>query len=103
MLPAEVCLRLGQCRDSLVLTALGHRSGLVSLLASAVGIAVSLTLGWLIDTYLAPMYGIESLYVVDAGVYLSVVLLALALGVLAGVVPARRATRVDPIDVLREA
>jgi putative ABC transport system permease protein len=75
----------------------------VSLLASAVGIAVSLTLGWLIDTYLAPMYGIESLYVVDAGVYLSVVLLALALGVLAGVVPARRATRVDPIDVLREA
>jgi ABC-type antimicrobial peptide transport system permease subunit len=49
------------------------------------------------------MYGIESLYVVDAGVYLSVVLLALARGVLGGVVPARRATRVDPIDVLREA
>jgi putative ABC transport system permease protein len=76
---------------------------LVSLLASVVGIAVSLTLGWLIDTYLAPLYGIESLYVVDARIFLTVVLLALVLGVTAGLVPANRATRVDPVDVRRVA
>lgn len=75
----------------------------VSLLASAVGIGVSLTLGWLIDTYLAPIYGIESLYVVDVQVFFRVVLLALVLGVVAGLAPARRATRVDPVEVLREA
>ena len=76
---------------------------LVSLLASVVGIAVSLTLGWLIDTYLSPLYGIESMYVADARVFLTVMLLALALGIGAGLAPARRATRADPVDVLREA
>jgi ABC-type antimicrobial peptide transport system permease subunit len=86
-----------------ILLLIAGEAMLVSLLASVVGITVSLTLGWLIDTYLAPLYGIESLYVVDAGVFLTVVLLALVLGVLAGLAPARRATRVDPVDVLREA
>jgi ABC-type lipoprotein release transport system permease subunit len=72
-------------------------------LATIFGIAFSLVLGWLIDTYLAPSYGIESLYVADAPLFLTVLLLALALGLLAGLVPARRATRVDPVEVLREA
>lgn len=76
---------------------------LVTLFASIVGIAFSLALGLLIDTYLAPFYGIESLYAVEAQSFLTVLLLALALGLLAGLAPARRATRVDPVDVLREA
>ena len=75
----------------------------VMLLATIVGVAFSLGLGWLIDASLAPMYGIESLYVADASLFLTVLALALALGVLAGLVPARRATRVDPVEVLREA
>ena len=75
----------------------------VVLLATIIGIAFSLAMGWLIDTYLAPLYGIESLYVADAPLFPTVLLLALALGLLAGLVPARRATRVDPVEVLREA
>jgi ABC-type antimicrobial peptide transport system permease subunit len=75
----------------------------VSVLASLVGIGVSLALGWLIDTLLAPNFGIESLYAADAGLFLLVGGLALAVGLLAGLGPARRATQVDPVDVLREA
>ena len=75
----------------------------VIVLATVIGIAFSLAMGWLIDAYLAPMYGIESLYVADAPLFLAVLVLALALGMVAGLVPARRATRVDPVEVLREA
>jgi ABC-type lipoprotein release transport system permease subunit len=71
--------------------------------ATVVGILFSLSLGWLIDTYLAPLYGIESLYAADAWLFLEVMGLALGLGLLAGLGPARRATRVDPVEVLREA
>jgi ABC-type antimicrobial peptide transport system permease subunit len=41
--------------------------------------------------------------VVDAGLFEAVFVLALALGVISGILPARQATRVDPVDVLREA
>jgi ABC-type lipoprotein release transport system permease subunit len=75
----------------------------VILLATVIGVAFSLSMGWLIDAYLAPFYGIESLYVADAQLFLTVLALALTLGLLAGLVPARRATRVDPVEVLREA
>ena len=76
---------------------------LVTVLASVAGILLSLGLGWLIDTYLAPAYSIETLYAPGATTFISVVLIALALGLLAGLAPARRATRVDPVVVLREA
>lgn len=68
-----------------------------------VGVGVSTILGWAIDTYVAPEYGVESFYTADAGLFLTVFALALVLGVVAGLGPARRATRVDPVEVLREA
>jgi putative ABC transport system permease protein len=76
---------------------------LVIAAATVVGIMFSLMLGWLIDTYLAPVYGIESLYAADAWLFLEVLGLALGLGLMAGLAPARRATHVDPVEVLREA
>jgi ABC-type lipoprotein release transport system permease subunit len=86
-----------------ILLLIAGEAMLVIVLATVVGIAFSLVLGWLIDAYLAPFYGIESLYAADAPLFLTVLFLALALGLLAGLAPARRATRVDPVDVLREA
>ncbi|MGE3268766.1 MAG: ABC transporter permease [Chloroflexota bacterium] len=86
-----------------VLLLVGGEALMVSTLASLVGIGISLLLGWLIDTYLAPMYGIESLYAADATLFLMVAGLALTIGLLAGLGPARRATQVDPVEVLREA
>jgi len=71
-------------------------------LASVVGIVFSLGLGGLINATLAPQYGLESLYVADARLFGTMVLLAIGLGLAAGLVPARQAARVNPIDVLRE-
>ena len=86
-----------------IMLIVGAEALLVTVLASVFGILLSLGLGWLIDTFLAPAYGIESLYALDAATFLEMVLIALALGLLAGLAPARRATRVDPVAVLREA
>jgi ABC-type lipoprotein release transport system permease subunit len=88
---------------SVVLQLVAGEALAVSVLASLVGISVSLLLGWLIDIFLAPLYGIESLYAADAALFLLVAGLALTVGLLAGLGPARRATTVDPVEVLREA
>lgn len=76
---------------------------LISLVASLVGIGLSLVFGQLINVYVAQPFGFDSLYAVDAAAFLTVFALAIGLGLTAGLVPARRATRVDPVDILREA
>lgn len=86
-----------------ILFTVGGEAALVSIVASFVGVGVSLLLGALINGVVAPAYGIESLYAPDAKLFLIVFMLALGLGVVSGVFPARRATRVDPVEVLREA
>ena len=75
---------------------------LICSLASVVGIVFSLGLGGLINSALAPQYGLDSLYVADARLFGTMVLLAIGLGLAAGLVPARQAASVNPIDVLRE-
>jgi putative ABC transport system permease protein len=76
---------------------------LVCAVAWVVGIGVSSVLGWGINTFYARAYGIGSLYAPDPALFLTVFGLALALGVVASLGPAREATRVDPVEVLREA
>lgn len=76
---------------------------LVSVVAGAIGIGLSRLMGGGINGTVAPAYGIESLYSADAGIYAQVAALALGLGLVAGLLPARQATRVDPVEVLREA
>jgi putative ABC transport system permease protein len=75
----------------------------ISVAAGVVGVILSLFMGFLTNTLFAPQVGFDTLYVADASLFLLVFTLALGLGLLAGLRPARRATRVDPIDVLREA
>lgn len=86
-----------------ILLTIAGEALLVCAAAWVVGVGVSTLMGCLINAYVAPEYGVESLYTADAGLFLTVFALALALGVVAGLGPARRATRVDPVEVLREA
>jgi ABC-type lipoprotein release transport system permease subunit len=86
-----------------VLLNVAMQAGLVTIAASFVGIGVSTVLGTFIDFVIASSYGLESLYAPDAGLFLLVFVLAAALGVVSGLMPARRAARVDPVLVLREA
>ena len=71
--------------------------------AYVVGIALSTVFGYLINEIVAKSYGFESLYAVDAVSLTVVFVVAMGLGLVAGLFPARQATRVDPVDVLREA
>jgi len=75
----------------------------ICLVAGVVGIVLSLVLGHWLNGWAAVEYGIETLYSTDPGLFATVFALALALGAVAGFVPARDATRVDPVEVLREA
>ncbi|MCC6626400.1 MAG: FtsX-like permease family protein [Chloroflexi bacterium] len=75
----------------------------VCLVATLLGIVVSLLMGTWINTSIAEQYGFENLYRADIASFATVLALALALGLLAGLLPARRATRVDPVAILRES
>jgi ABC-type lipoprotein release transport system permease subunit len=85
-----------------ILASVATEAVLISVLAFVVGVLISLVFGWAINATLAVQYGIESLYSADAALFGVVLALALALGLVAGLLPARQATRVDPVDVLRE-
>lgn len=85
-----------------ILLTVAAEAVLVCAVAALIGVLVSGALGVLLNQYLAPRYGFESLYAADATLFGVVFTLALALGVGAGVLPARAATRVDPVEVLRE-
>ncbi|MBI4491300.1 MAG: ABC transporter permease [Chloroflexi bacterium] len=76
---------------------------LVSVVASILGAGLSLVLGSVLNGTVAPAYALESLYSADAGLFGLVLALALGLGLVSGLFPARQATHVDPIEVLREA
>jgi putative ABC transport system permease protein len=86
-----------------ILMVVAAEAVLVSLVATVFGIGVSLFFGLLLNATIAVQFGFESLYSADVVSFLVVFLLALGLGVVAGLAPARRATRVDPVDILREA
>lgn len=89
--------------SSTILLTVGAEAILISVVAGIAGVALSLFFGALINGYMAPEFGLESLYSADAGLFFMVFALALGLGVAAGYFPARAATRVDPVEVLREA
>jgi putative ABC transport system permease protein len=89
--------------SSLILSSVGAEAAAVSLAAGAVGVALSLLLGAAINGILAPAYQLEFLYSADTMLFLQSFLLALGLGLISGLWPARAATRIDPAEVLREA
>jgi len=86
-----------------IIWAIAGEALLVCGAAYFVGIGMSLFFGYLINELVAKAYGFESLYVVDGVSFGIVFAVAMGLGLLAGLFPARQATRVDPVEVLREA
>jgi ABC-type lipoprotein release transport system permease subunit len=88
---------------STIIWSIAGEALLVCVAAYFVGIGMALLFGYLINELVAKAYGFESLFAVDAGSFLLVFVIAVGLGLLAGLMPARQATRVDPVDVLREA
>jgi putative ABC transport system permease protein len=92
---------IGVPASSVVLT-VALEAVAITVVAGALGVGISLCFGWLIDTFVAKQYGIDSLYRADPSLYLLIFALAAGLGLVSGIVPARKAARVDPVEVLRE-
>ena len=93
---------IGVPSRTILLTVAGEAL-VICAVASAVGVLISTLLGLVINGYVAPAYGQDMLYATDAGLFLVVAVLALVLGAVASLGPALQATRVDPVEVLREA
>jgi predicted permease len=92
----EIGIRMAlgaQVRDILRLV-LGHGAKL-ALIGVAIGVPVALLLAWLMQ---GQLFGISAS---DPSTLIAVTLLLLLVGMLACYVPARRATRVDPLVALR--
>jgi ABC-type antimicrobial peptide transport system permease subunit len=75
---------------------------LITVAAGVIAVAISLVFGLLINSTLAAQYGLDSLFRADPPLFMLIFGLAAALGVISGVLPARKAASVDPIEVLRE-
>jgi ABC-type lipoprotein release transport system permease subunit len=75
----------------------------ITVAAGVIAVAISLAFGAAINATVAAQYGLESLFRADTSLFVLIFSLAAALGVVSGVVPARRAASVDPVEVLREA
>jgi ABC-type antimicrobial peptide transport system permease subunit len=75
----------------------------ITVAAGLVAVGISLLLGALLNATVAAQYGLDSLYRADLSLFMLIFGLAAALGMVSGVVPARKAASVDPVEVLRES
>lgn len=86
-----------------ILFSVAAEAFLIILASFVVGVAVSLALGISANVWLAPAFGYPRLFGVDLTTYLAILVVSMVVGLVAGFFPARSATRVDPLEVLREA
>jgi ABC-type antimicrobial peptide transport system permease subunit len=96
-----------------VLRAIGFPSGwivstvaleslMITVAAGLIAVGISFVFGLLINATLAAQYGLDSLFRADPPLFMLIFGLAATLGVVSGVLPARKAASVDPVEVLRE-
>jgi ABC-type antimicrobial peptide transport system permease subunit len=74
----------------------------ITIAAGLVAVAISLVFGVGINATVAQQYGLDSLFRADPPLFMLIFALAAALGVVSGILPARKAASVDPVEVLRE-
>ena len=85
-----------------ILLSVAAEALLIVLASYVAGFVISLGMGALTNRFLAAPLGLADLFAVDPTSYSVIFLLTLGLGVVAGYFPARSATRVDPLEVLRQ-
>jgi putative ABC transport system permease protein len=80
-----------------------QESMLLTLLAGMFGVAVASGLIWLTNYFLGPSGGVDNFAnpSVDISLIFAALIILVIAGLLAGLIPAARATRMKPIDALR--
>jgi ABC-type antimicrobial peptide transport system permease subunit len=92
----EVGIRMSLGADSVSVIRMVVGDGMrLVLVGSVVGLAISGAVTWLISSYL---YGIEA---TDVATFVGIPVLLTGVAFVAAYVPARRASRVNPVDALR--
>jgi ABC-type antimicrobial peptide transport system permease subunit len=86
-----------------IVLAVALESLTITIAAGLIAVGISLIFGGLINATVAQQYGLDSLYRADTSLLVLIFGLAAGLGLVSGVVPARTAASVDPVEVLREA
>ncbi len=86
-----------------ILLSVAAEALLIILASFAFGVVVSLVLGTATNVLLAPAYNLPPMFGVDPATYFAILVVSIVMGLIAGFFPARSATRVDPLEVLREA
>ncbi len=86
-----------------ILLSVAAEALLIILASFAFGVVVSLVMGTATNELMAPAFNLPPLFGVDLAVYLAILGISILMGLIAGFFPARSATRVDPLEVLREA
>lgn len=75
----------------------------ITVAAGVIAVAIAFGFGALINATIAVQYGFDSLFRADSSLFMLIFGLAAGLGMLSGIMPARKAASVDPVEVLREA
>ncbi len=86
-----------------VLATVAGEAALIVVLAWVFGIVMSWGLGSWTNQFVLEEYGLENTEVPDPPLFGVLFALSVTIGIIAGLVPARQATSVDPVEVLRDA
>ncbi|NDF39838.1 MAG: ABC transporter permease [Proteobacteria bacterium] len=93
---------IGLSRWTILATVAGE-AALICILAAVGGSMMASVLGGWTNRSIAPQYGIEVLYVEDPPMFATLLVVSVVVGLVSGLIPARQATSVDPVEVLRDA
>ena len=87
-------------KDSDILMQFLIESGLLSLMGGVVGIILGISVGYLVSYLIRHFTGFEWYFLISSWQIFGAVFIAVLVGVLAGVYPAYKASKLDPIDAL---
>ena len=86
-----------------VLATVAGEAAVIICLAWLFGLLMAWGLGAWTNVVIEQAYGLENMYVADPPLFVALFVVSALVGVAAGLVPARQATAVDPVEVLRDA
>jgi putative ABC transport system permease protein len=85
-----------------VLATVAGEAAVINCFAWLVGLVMAWGLGEWTNVVIEQAYGLENIYVSDPPLFMALFVVSAFVGVIAGLVPARQATAVDPVEVLRD-
>ena len=86
-----------------VLATVAGEAALIICVAWLFGLVMAWGLGAWTNVVIEQAYGLENMYVADPPLFVALFVVSTLVGIAAGLVPARIATSVDPVEVLRDA